>query len=198
MSGCHQATATGGPTWPRCHLSASRPRQLAAGGDAPASRGIVEPGDSGTPLSPLTETTTCQKKSSGGAWCADPQRDSAIPWAAFRARPRCWRTPRDSLVVLVQGGISALHAGWHYRASKEVSNGVGCPANGAERLPVGRVTGTISLLAVSTPIRAPQGWVSPAIRFQVRHFSRSIHNRVDRGTPGCRVINPRRSSVCII
>ena len=51
---------------------------------------------------------------------------------------------------------SALHAGWHYRASKEVSNGVGCPAMGAERLSVGRVTGTIALLAVSTPIRAPQ------------------------------------------
>lgn len=37
--------------------SASKPRKLAAGGDAPASRDIVEPGDSGTPLSPLTETT---------------------------------------------------------------------------------------------------------------------------------------------
>ena len=65
--------------------TASRPRKLAAGGDAPASRDIVVPGDSGTPLSPLTETTDYQQKSSGGAWYADPQRDSAIPWAACLA-----------------------------------------------------------------------------------------------------------------
>ena len=45
----------------------------------------------------------------------------------------------------------------HYRASEEVSNGVGCPAAGATRPSVGRVTGTIALLAVSTPNRAPQG-----------------------------------------
>lgn len=83
---------------------ASWPRQLAAGGDAPASRDIVELGDSGTPLSPLTETTASQQKSSGGAWYADPHRDSANPWAAFRARPRWRRSPRDSFVVLVQGG----------------------------------------------------------------------------------------------
>ena len=51
----------------------------------------------------------------------------------------------------------ALHAGWHYSASEEVSNGVGCPALGAERISVGRVTGTIALLAVGTPFRAPQG-----------------------------------------
>ena len=136
---------------------AARPRQLAAGGDAPASRDIVVPGDSGTPLSPLTGTTDSQQRKSGGAWYADPQRDSAIPWAACRARPRCWRQPRDSLVVLVQGGISALHADWHYNVSKEVSNGVGCPAMGAERLSVGRVTGTIALLEVTTLCRAPQG-----------------------------------------
>jgi len=65
--------------------TASRPRKLAAGGDAPASRDIVVPGDSGTPLSQLTETTDYQQKSSGGAWYADPQRDSAIPWAACLA-----------------------------------------------------------------------------------------------------------------
>ena len=64
---------------------ASRPRKLAAGGDALASRDIVVPGDSGTPLSPLTETTDSQQRKSGGAWYADPQRDSAIPWAACRA-----------------------------------------------------------------------------------------------------------------
>ena len=84
--------------------TASRPRKLATGGDAPASRDMVLPGDSGTPLSPLTETTASQQKSSGGAWYADPQRDGAGPWAACRARPRCWRLLRDSLVVLVQGG----------------------------------------------------------------------------------------------
>lgn len=55
------------------------------------------------------------------------------------------------------GRYAALHAGWHYGASEEVSNGVGCPAVGAERLSVGRVTGTIALLAVSTPNREPQG-----------------------------------------
>lgn len=55
------------------------------------------------------------------------------------------------------GRYSALHAGWHYRASKEVSNGAGCPAMGAERLSLGRVTGTIALLAMGTPGRAPQG-----------------------------------------
>lgn len=66
-------------------VTASRPRKLAAGGDAQASRDIVVPGESGTPLSPLTETTASQQKSSGGAWYADQQRDSAMPWAAFRA-----------------------------------------------------------------------------------------------------------------
>ena len=55
------------------------------------------------------------------------------------------------------GRYSALHSGWHYSASGAVSNGDGCPAVGAERLSVGRVTGTIALLAVSTPNRAPQG-----------------------------------------
>ena len=58
-------------------VTASRPRKQAAGGDAPASRDIVEPGDSGTPLSPLTETTDSQQRKSGGAWYADPQRESA-------------------------------------------------------------------------------------------------------------------------
>ena len=52
---------------------ASRPRQLAAGGDAPASRDIVEHGDSGTPLSRLTETTARQKKSAMVL--------VALPWA---------------------------------------------------------------------------------------------------------------------
>jgi len=110
---CAAATKRG--DWRR-HMAAllvtvSRPRQLAAGGDAPASREMVVPGESGNPLSPLAETTTLQQRSSGGAWYADPQRDSAIPWAACRARPRWWMPPRDSLVVLVRGGISALHAG---------------------------------------------------------------------------------------
>jgi len=67
--------ATGSSAWP-C--------QLAASGVALASRDMVLSGDSGTPLSQLTETTACQLKSSGGAWYADPQRDSAIPWAG------CW------------------------------------------------------------------------------------------------------------
>ena len=56
-----------------------------------------------------------------------------------------------------QGWYATFATGWHYRASEEVSNGVGCPAIGAERLSVGRVTGTIALVAVSTPIRTPQG-----------------------------------------
>jgi hypothetical protein len=65
--------------------------------------------------------------------------------------PRAWRY--------------ALHADWNNNASEEVSNGVGCPAVGAERLSVGRVTGTIALLAVSTPRRTPQGCgVLPPVR----------------------------------
>ena len=110
--------------------TASRPRQLAAGGDAPASRDIVVPGESGTPLSRLTETTDSQQRKSGGAWYADPQRDSAVPWAACRARPSRWRQPRDSFVVFVQGGNSALHAGWHYNASGEVKQWCWLPCHG--------------------------------------------------------------------
>ena len=119
MLGCHQAQrlaarhgraagngvqAAQAGRWWRC---ASEPRHCVFG-------------DSGTPLSPLAETTDSQQRKSGGAWYADPQRDSAIPWAACRARPRWWMPPRDSLEVLVQGGISALHAGWCYSASGEV------------------------------------------------------------------------------
>ncbi len=60
------------------------------------------------------------------------------------------------LRVYWQGWFSTFATGLHYRASEEVSNGVGCPAMGAERRSAGRVTGTIALLAVSTPNRAPQ------------------------------------------
>lgn len=58
------------------------------------------------------------------------------------------------------GRYSALHAGWHYSSSGEVSNGVGCPAMGAERLSVGRVTGTIALLDAAQ-------WLSPSTFFEV-------------------------------
>ena len=53
-----------------------------------------------------------------------------------------------------------MHAGRHYGASEEVSNGVGCPAIGAERLFVGRVAGTIALSD------AAQG-LSPSTLFEV-------------------------------
>jgi hypothetical protein len=55
------------------------------------------------------------------------------------------------------GRYSALHAGWHYRATRETSSGVGCPAMGAKRLAAGRATGTIALVAEANPSRAPQG-----------------------------------------
>jgi hypothetical protein len=58
------------------------------------------------------------------------------------------------------GRYSALHAGWHYSASGEVSNGVGCPAMGAQRLSAGRVTGTIALLVESTIRREQSRWKS--------------------------------------
>ena len=60
------------------------------------------------------------------------------------------------------GRYSAVHADWHYSASDEVSNGVGCPAEGAERLAAGRVTGTIALLAVSTPAEPVRNFVCEA------------------------------------
>ena len=51
-----------------------------------------------------------------------------------------------------QGWYATFATGWHYRASKEVSNGVGCPAVGAQRLSVGRVTDTIALLEVTASV----------------------------------------------
>ena len=60
-------------------------------------------------------------------------------------------------MVLVQGGTPPCTltdiAARQVRSSRDV----GCPATGAERLSVGRVTCTIALLAVSTPDRALQG-----------------------------------------
>jgi len=65
---------------------------------------MVAPGDSGTPLSPLTENYRLPAEVK--RWCLVrcPRRDSANPWATFRARPRWRRAPRDSFVVLVPGG----------------------------------------------------------------------------------------------
>lgn len=56
-------------------------------------------------------------------------------------------------MVLVQGGIPPCRLA----GTTEVSNDVGCLAMGAERISVGRVTGTNALLAAGTPDRAPQG-----------------------------------------
>jgi hypothetical protein len=80
MWGCHQAqrlaalhdraTTTGDQATP-C---------VAAGDDAPASRDIVLLGDSGTPLSPLTETTEHQKRSAM-VLVALPLAHSAYLWA---------------------------------------------------------------------------------------------------------------------
>ena len=49
--------------------AASRPRQLAAGGDAPASRDLVQLGQGGTPPWPLTETTDDRVRSSRSVGC---------------------------------------------------------------------------------------------------------------------------------
>ncbi len=146
-------------------VTASRPRKLAAGGDAQASRDIVVPGESGTPLSPLAEAAARQKKSSSGVCYADPQRDSAIPWAACRARPRLWRCPRHSFVVLLQGGTSpctlAEITGRHKRSSGDVGRDEHCVAQRrcGRRARHGRAVGR-----EHSPWRTPRVVVSSCLR----------------------------------
>lgn len=89
----------------------------------------------------LTYSATAQLK----------QKDSVPGMAALVADAT--RQPRASW----QGWYSTVATSWHYRAPEEVSNCVGCPAMGAKRHSVGRVTGTIALLAGSTFHRRPQG-----------------------------------------
>ena len=83
-----------------------------------------------------------------------PERRHAIGRVSGMTAPL--EVTRRQLRVSWQGWHSTFATGLHYRASAEVTKGVGCPAMGAKRHSVGRVTSTIALLALSTPACTPR------------------------------------------
>lgn len=65
------------------------------------------------------------------------------------------------LCAFWQWWYATFATGWHYRATREVSSGVGCPAMGAERLAMGRVTGTTALVAATIHAGTPSTALMP-------------------------------------